>query len=834
MLFFCACWMVALASLGLRAGHPSAQPQAPAPGAQDVGRDAVPPPEQALVKQYCVTCHNARALMGGLSLEGLDPTAAASHTDLWEKVIMKLRGGMMPPVGMPRPDEATLQGFAASLEQRIDRQALISPDPGHKPIHRLNRTEYRNAVRDLLHLEVDVMDLLPADDESHGFDNIAGVLRVSSSLLEQYLIAARRVSSLAVGTDTEVVRLAYRVPPDDSQQDEVDGVGLGTRGGLRFRHNFPQDAEYELAIGLMRNFHGYITGLEFAHRVEIAIDGEQVFTAQVGGEEDNLASDRNMSAAAEAIHERLKARVRVAAGPHDVGVTFLRRNRAQSDEPLQLHERHHDLQDMNGLPLVEQVTVTGPFDATGPGDTPSRRRIFTCRPQTAAQQASRRSSQDTQASEDGCARTILTALARRAYRRPVTADDLDPLMELYRAERAEGRTFDAGIEQALRLVLASPKFLFRVETPPAAAGGVERVSDLELASRLSFFLWSSIPDEELLKLAEQGRLDDPAVLQTQVERMLKDPRARALVDNFASQWLRLRNLRSHTPIARDFPNFDNELREAFRVETELFFESIIREDRSVLDLLNADYTYVNERLARHYGIPNVYGSHFRRVTVAQDARRGLLGQGSILTVTSYPNRTSPVLRGKWVLENILGTPPPAPPQDVPDIEENHPGAEARSLRARLEEHRRNPTCASCHRVMDPLGFALENFDGLGQWREKEPGGAIDPTGQLADGTPIDGPVALRNAVLARREMFVRTLTEKLMTYGFGRGIEVDDRPLVRKVAGDAAARDYRWSAIVLGIVRSAPFQMKKAPAPGAPQAATVVRKDSGLSNRLEE
>ncbi|HWN86464.1 MAG TPA: DUF1592 domain-containing protein [Vicinamibacterales bacterium] len=814
-----------MASLGLRAGAPSAQPQAQAPVTQASGQALAPQSEPALVKQYCVTCHNARTQTGGLSLEGLDPGAAASHSDVWEKVAMKLRAGMMPPVGMPRPDEATLQGFAASLEQRIDRQALRSPDPGHKPIHRLNRTEYRNAVRDLLHLEVDVMELLPADDESHGFDNIAGVLRVSSSLLEQYLTAARRVSSLAVGTDTELVRLAYRVRPDDSQQDEVDGLGLGTRGGLLFRHNFPQDGQYELAIGMMRNFHGYVTGLEFAHRVEIAIDGEQVFAAQLGGEEDNLASDRNMSAAALAIEKRLTARVRIAGGPHDVGVTFFRRNRAESDEPLQLHERHHDLQDMNGLPIVEQVTVTGPFNPTGPGDTPSRRRIFSCRPKTPAQDGppasattparSRRSSQDIQASEDGCARTILTALARHAYRRPATADDLDPVMELYTAARAEGSTFDAGIEQALRLVLASPKFLFRVETPPAAAGGVARVSDLELASRLSFFLWSSIPDEELLTVAEQGRLDEPAVLRAQVERMLKDPKSRALVDSFAAQWLRLRNLRSHTPIARDFPNFDNELREAFRIETELFFASIIREDRSVVDLLNADYTYVNERLARHYGIPDVYGSHFRRVTVKQDARRGLLGQGSILTVTSYPNRTSPVLRGKWVLENLLGTPPPAPPANVPDLEDNHPGEDARSLRTRLEAHRRNPTCASCHRVMDPLGFALENFDGLGQWREKEPGGAIDPTGQLADGTPIDGPVALRKALVERREMFVRTLTEKLMTYGLGRGLELDDRPLVRDVARKAAVRDYRWSAIVLGIVQSAPFQMKKAAAPDA-------------------
>jgi hypothetical protein len=812
MLFFCACWVIAVASLGLRAGNPPAQSQAPA-GTPGVTAQS----EQALVKQYCVSCHNARAMTGGLSLDGLDPAAAASHQDVWEKVIMKLRGGMMPPAGLPRPDEATLQRFAASLEARIDQQALSSPNPGHKPIHRLNRTEYRNAVRDLLDLEVDVMDLLPADDESHGFDNIAGVLRVSSSLLEQYLTAAKRVSSLAVGTDNEVVRLTYRVPPDDSQQDEVDGLGIGTRGGLRFRHNFPQDGEYEFAISLLRNFHGYITGLEFAHRIEIAIDDAEVFSAQVGGPEDLLASDRNQSAAAEMIEERLKKRVRVAAGPHDVTVTFFRRNRAQSDEPLQLHERHHDLQDMNGLPIVEHVTVTGAFNPTGPGDTPSRRRIFTC-------SASARSGRtQSRAQEDTCARTILTKLARNAYRRPVTADDLDPLMELYTAARAEGSAFDAGIEQALRLVLASPKFLFRVETPPRTANGVEPVSNLELASRLSFFLWSSIPDEELLKLAEQGRLEEPAVLQGQVERMLKDPKAHALVDNFASQWLRLRNLRSHTPIARDFPDFDNELRDAFRMETELFFGSIVREDRSVLDLLNADYTYVNERLARHYGMTDVYGSHFRRVPVKQDARRGLLGQGSILTVTSYPNRTSPVLRGKWVLENILGTPPPPPPPNVPDLEDNQPGEDARSLRARLEAHRKNPTCASCHRVMDPLGLALENFDGLGQWRDKEPGGAINPTGQLADGTPIDGPVALRKAIVAKPEMFVRTLTEKLMTYGLGRGIEFEDRPLVRKVARDAATRDYRWSAIVLGIVRSAPFQMKKAPASDAQQISAAAR-----------
>ena len=815
LLFGCAFAFLAAASgrvLADRSAMPAqAAAQTPAPPG---AATAVPPvtpsssvPSQALVQKYCASCHNDRVKTGGISFDSANPADAWTHADTWEKALVKLRGGMMPPQNMPRPDQPTLDAFITALENTLDTHALKNPDPGHKPVHRLNRTEYGNAVRDLLGLEIDVADLLPADDESDGFDNIAGVLRVSPSLLEQYLGAARKISSLAVGTDTDLVRLAFRVPPDDSQTDHVDGLPFGTRGGLLFTHHFPQDAEYEFAVFLVRNIVGYMTGLEFAHQLEITIDGESVFSKQVGGDEDLLASDKNMSEAANMIDGRLKTRVRVTAGPHKVGVTFARRNAAESDEPLQLHERHHDLQDMNGLPLIDYVNLTGPFEPTGSGDTPSRRRVFTCRPGERRGGASA-----SPAEETACARTILGNIARRAYRRPVTDEDMAQVMSLYEAGRRKG-TFDAGIEQGLRLILASPKFLFRTETPPAR--GTIRVTDLELASRLSFFLWSSIPDDTLLNIATQGRLGQPAVLEQQVRRMLADPKARALVDNFASQWLMLRNLKSHVPVPGDFPNWDNELRQSLRLETQLFFESIMREDRSVLDLIDADYTYVNERLARHYGIPNVYGSHFRRVSLRGEERRGLLGHGSILTVTSYPNRTSPVLRGKYILENILGTPPSPPPPNVDTTLEQKQGEEPKSVRALLERHRANPTCASCHRVMDPLGFALENFDGVGEFRKKEVAGAIDSAGQLGDGTPVNGPAGLRAAIMKRPEMFVRTLTQKLMTYGLGRAVEAHDKPMVRAIARDVAKQNYRFSTVVLGIVKSAPFQMKKAQEAGS-------------------
>jgi mono/diheme cytochrome c family protein len=754
--------------------------------------------ERALLDEYCVVCHNQQMKTGGLMLDKMDLAHIPEGAETWEKAIRKLRGGMMPPQGNPRPDQTELDSLIRYLETTLDRAAVAKPNPGRAPLHRLNRTEYGNAVRDLLGLDVDVASLLPADDESDGFDNIADVLKVSPSLLEQYLTASEKVSSLAVGdpSTTPISRL-YQVPPDLPQEDHVEGLPLGTRGGILIHHNFPLDAEYDFSVALLQNIVGYITGLEWQHQLEITIDGARVFLAPVGGEEDNKMSDANLGVAKDTLDARLRTRVAVKAGPHAVGVAFLRKNSAESDEPLQPFTRDLDLQNMNGVPLIDHVQITGPFQATGSGDTPSRRRIFPCRPANANDELS-------------CAKNILSGLARRAYRRPVTEKDIETLLSFYQSGRNKG-SFEAGIENSLRLILASPKFLFRSEPDPASqtAGSAYRVSDLELASRLSFFLWSSIPDDELLNAASQGKLRDLAGLEKQVRRMLADPKAQALVNNFAGQWLFLRNLQSVAPNEDDFPNFDDTLRQSFRKETELFFESIIREDHNVLDLLNANYTFVNERLAKHYGIPNIYGSQFRRVAVTDENRRGLLGQGSVLTVTSQPNRTSPVLRGKWILENILGTPPPAPPPNVPPLKENEDGSKALSVRALLEKHRENPTCATCHKIMDPLGFSLDNFDAVGQWRSKEAGAPIDASGQLADGTKVDGPVALRQALMKHPEQFVRTITEKLLTYGLGRGLEYYDMPTVRMIEQDAAKSNYRFSALILGVIKSSPFQMKK-------------------------
>jgi len=811
---------------------PAQTASAAAPG----GAEATPESARALVTGFCVPCHNDRARTGGLTLQPLSLEDVASGAETWEKVIRKLRGGMMPPPTATRPDQASIDQLVAYLEHSIDRAALAHPNPGRSPIHRLNRTEYANAVRDVLGLEIDPAAYLPADDEANGFDNIADVLRVSPSLLEQYLAASRKIAALAVG-DLSIApsSAVYRVPPDRAQGDHIEGLPLGTRGGTLIRHVFPLDADYEFRVNLLQNIVGYVPGLEWPHVLEIAIDGERVFAAPVGGEEDNRLSDTNLAAAKEALDRRLRTRVHVTAGPHTVTVAFVKKSSAESVEPLQPFTRDHDMQNMNGIPLVEHVQISGPFNPTGPGDTPSRRTIFVCRPPAEAAAApaaragrtaqggrpggARSSASAAAAGELACARRILATLARRAYRRPVDTD-LDTLLGFYEAGR-RGGTFDTGIERAIRFILASPKFLFRDEPDPpqVAPGSVYRTSDLELASRLSFFLWSSVPDDQLLAAALEGRLADPAALDRQVKRMLADPKAKALVTSFADQWLFVRNLQSVQPDTQTFPNFDDNLRQAFRTETELFVESILREDRSVLDLLTADYTFVNERLARHYGIPNVSGTRFRRVTIPDENRRGLLGEGTILAVTSYPNRTSPVLRGKWILENILGTPPPPPPPNVPALKDGGDGGRVMTVRERLEEHRRNPACASCHRIMDPLGFSLENFDATGAWRTKEtPEVPVDASGQLADGTPVDGPVALRRAILRHPEQFVRTLTEKLLTYALGRQLEYYDMPVVRSIEREAARQNYRFSAIVSGIVRSVPFRMKRA-AEAAPAAA---------------
>jgi Protein of unknown function (DUF1592)/Protein of unknown function (DUF1588)/Protein of unknown function (DUF1585)/Protein of unknown function (DUF1587)/Protein of unknown function (DUF1595)/Cytochrome C oxidase, cbb3-type, subunit III len=754
-------------------------------------------PYRALLDQYCVTCHNERAKTAGLMLDKMDLDRVVDGAETWEKVIRKLRGGMMPPIGRPRPAGDDLYKMISWLETSLDRAGAAKPNPGRATIHRLNRTEYGNAIRDLLSLEIDVADLLPADDESNGFDNIADVLKLSPSLLEQYLSASRKISSLAVGNpSTPIVTQRFAIAPDISQEDHIDGLPLGTRGGMLVRHNFPLDGQYDFRVFLLRNIVGYMKGLEWPHQLEITIDGERVFIAPVGGEEDNKMSDANFAAAADTIDARLKSRISVKAGLHDVGVAFLRKNSAEYDEPLEAHTRDHDLQNMNGIPLIERMDITGPYDATGPGDTASRRRILSCKPANAAD-------------ELPCAKKILSTLARRAYRQPASDADVDLLLNFYQSGRKTGN-FETGIESALSFLLTAPKFLFRTESDPAnvTPGGIYRVGDIDLASRLSFFLWSSIPDDELLNLAAQGKLKDPAVLDQQVKRMLADRKSDALVRNFAGQWLYLRNLQSVQPDGHEFPNFDDNLRQAFRRETEMFFQSIIRENRSILDLLGANYTFVNERLARHYGIPNIYGSHFRRVTLTDQTRMGLLGQGSVLTVTSYPNRTSPVLRGKWILENILGTPPPPPPPNVPPLKENDDNSKPRSVRELMEDHRKNPACAGCHAVMDPLGFSLENFDGIAEWRTKDHSGPIDASGQLADGTKVEGPVTLRQALLKHPEQFAGTVTEKLLTYALGRGLEFYDMPVVRGIVKDAARNDYKFSSLITGIVKSTPFQMR--------------------------
>jgi hypothetical protein len=764
-----------------------------APGPEDLVAE-----HTSTINRYCLDCHNAVDQEAGLVLEGIDLAAVEQNAELLETIVMKLEGRMMPPPGGGRPSDEERESLTAFLIESLDAAAAANPDMGRMAVHRLNRTEYGNAVRDLLGLEIDAAEYLPADDEAYGFDNIADVLRVSPSLMEQYLSASSKLAALAVGDpETQVVNAVYRAPPDLGQYRHVDGLPLGTRGGLLISHYFPLDAEYDFAVFLTRNIVGYMTGLEWPHELEISIDGERVFVAPVGGEDDNLMSDRNFSAAADTIDERLRTRVFVEAGQHEVSVAFIRRNSAQTEEPLELHTRDQDLQNMNGVPLVDYVTLIGPINPQGPGDTESRRSIFSCTPSSAAD-------------ELPCAEEILSRLGRQAYRRPLSEEELGQLLELYELGRSD-LTFERGIQTAIRGLLASPRFLFRSYEDPEglAPGDIYPLDDFALASRLSFFLWSSIPDDRLLELAAANRLSDPEVYTGEVERMLADPKAHALIDNFARQWLFLRNLQSARPDVATFPDFDENLRRALRRETELLFESVVREDRSVVELLSADYTFINERLAQHYGIPGVYGSHFRRFEGVPEERRGLLGHGSILTITSLPNRTSPVIRGKWVMENILGTPPPPPLPNVPAFKENEPGDAPQSVRERLQAHRSNPVCASCHELLDPLGLALENYDAVGRWRLKEPGAAVDSSGRMPDGTLIEGVVELREAILERPEGFVSVVAQKLMTYALGRGVDYFDMPTIRAIVADAGQSDYAFSSLVMGVATSDQFRMKQ-------------------------
>jgi uncharacterized protein DUF1592/uncharacterized protein DUF1588/uncharacterized protein DUF1585/uncharacterized protein DUF1587/uncharacterized protein DUF1595 len=698
----------------------------------------------------------------------------------------------MPPAGLPRPDEPAYDALVASLESSLDSAAAAHPDPGRTDtFRRLSRTEYQNAIRDLLAVDVDVSGLLPGDESSHGFDNVT-VGDLSPTLLERYLNAARKISRLAVGSPVRSPGGdTIQLPPDLTQEEHFDDLPFGTRGGLVVHYTFPLDAEYEVQVRLQRDRNEHVEGLTESHEVELMLDGQRVrlFTVKPpGGSKDHHAVD-----------QELNARIPVKAGPHEVAAAFPKRPSLLLEterQPYQAHfnmDRHPRIQ-----PAVYSISINGPYAAQGPGDTPSRRRIFVCPPAKPGD-------------EDGCARRILSTLMRRAYRRPVSDADLQVPMKFYKDGRTESG-FENGIEMALRAVLVSPEFLFRVEQDPAgvAPHSAYRIDDLALASRLSFFLWSSIPDDELLDAAIQGRLRNPAVLEKQVRRMLADSRSKALVGNFAEQWLYLRNLASTTPDMRLFPDFDDNLRQAFREETDLFFESILREDRSVLDLLRANYTFVNERLAKHYGIPNVYGSRFRRVTFGEGAvRGGLLGQGSVLTVTSYATRTSPVIRGKWILSNILGVPPPPPPAVVPALKENGGIGKSVSVRERLAQHRGNPACSGCHKLMDPAGFSLENFDAVGRWRTSEDGIPIDAAGGLPDGSSFEGAAGLRQALLRRPDLFVSTFTEKLLIYALGRGVEYYDAPAVRKIVAEARSNDYRFSSVILGIVKSTPFQMRR-------------------------
>ena len=750
-------------------------------------------PVASVVSQYCVTCHDADVKKGDLDLDSLSLGNVTQHSDEWEKVIRKLRARQMPPIGKDRPDDRRYDAVVAQLSATLDKAAAKNPNPGRiESLRRLNRTEYHNAIRDLLALDIDVTTLLPKDDASHGFDNVT-VGTLSPTLLDRYITAAQKISRLAIGAPRRVPGGdTIRMRPDLTQEEQVEGLPPGTRGGALIPYTFPRDGEYEIQIRLTRDRNEEVEGLREPHELELLLDRELVKQFTVSPPK----GDRNF----EKVDAHLKVRIPVTAGPHNLGVTFLKNPSDLLETKRQpYHARFNMHRHPRLSPAIYQISINGPYNSTAPGDTPSRRRIFVAKPASPAD-------------EDRCAEQILSTLMRRAYRRPVTTEDLQKPMEFYRKARAS-ESFEAGIEEALSAVLISPEFLFRIERDPANVppNTIYAVSDLALASRLSFFLWSSIPDDELLDAAIRGDLHKPRVLEKQVRRMLTDSRSENLVSNFADQWLYLRNLESITPDLRLFPDFDDNLRQAFRRETELHFENVLREDRSVLDLLKANYTFLNERLAKHYGIPNVYGSHFRKVALEPRSERGgLLRQGSILTVTSYATRTSPVIRGNWILGNLLGDPPPPPPPNVPNLKENTV-LESLPMRERLAQHRANTACASCHNLMDPVGFSLENFDAIGRWRTTEDGSPLDASGGLPDGSKFTGVSGLEEGLRKRPELFVGTLTEKLLVFALGRGIEPYDAPAVRKIVQQAQMKNYRFSSVILGIVNSTPFTMRKSP-----------------------
>lgn len=768
-------------------------------GVHDVRAQAEPP--RQVLQQYCFACHNERAKTGGLALDILEMTRVGENADVWEAVVRKLRTGAMPPVGRPRPDASESQAVVTWLEGELDRAALENPNPGRPTLHRLNRVEYRNAVRDLLAVDIDV-SLLPADNAAYGFDNNADALTLSSALTERYMAAAAKVSQMALGWSQEVPAPETIFVPTDSDQDGriSDDLPFGSRGGAAFRYYFPTDGEYRFEMrpeegGVDGGFEG-ITGEQ--HQLHVSLDDFHVWTGAVGGPEYEGVRGE---ARTRKVLDSLQFKTAVKAGSHLVQVFFSAKTSAYIEDLFDPSLRRNPYRTPNGEPAIASVTITGPEPGTASvSASPSRQKLFVCTPVMRAEETS-------------CAATIISTLARRAYRRPVTEADLGIPLALYR-ENAEKAGFEAGIELALRGILVSPNFLFRFEDQPSS---VEtdvpyRISDIELASRLSFFLWSSVPDEELLDVAVRGALHEPAVLSSQVDRMLADPRSQALVENFAGQWLHIRNVSSFQPSPEVLFHFDDNLRRAFEQETKLFFESILKEDRSVLNLLDANYTFLNERLAKHYGISGVYGERFRRVSLPVDSvRRGLLGQGSILTGTSRANRTSPVIRGKWILENILGTPPPPPPPNVPDLEDERDPRKVLPMREQMAVHRANPVCASCHAQMDQLGFALENFDAIGEWREIYASGLpIDASAEFPDGTKFDGPAELRSLLLSYSEDFLTTATDRLLTYALGRGLEASDMPVVRQIKRDAADQNYTVGALIQGIVNSAPFQMRMA------------------------